>query len=53
MKHRLLWCLGFLAALAALIIKYNGKHMAAPGTAKLAGEYADAAVIEYRGRFPR
>lgn len=40
-------------ALQALITKHDGKRMAAPGTAQLAAEYADLAIIEERRRFGR
>lgn len=53
LNERLVWFVIAALALAMLILKHDGKRMAAPGTAALAAEYADAAVNEYRKRFHR
>lgn len=53
LNERLMWLVATVAALFALILKHDGKGMAAPGTAKLAGEYGDSILDEYRQRFSR
>jgi hypothetical protein len=47
-----LWQAAFLAAEVSALLKLNPKRVAAEGAAHLAAEYADAAVREFRRRFP-
>ena len=50
-EYRSSWCKSYRAALHALITKHDGKRMPPAGTAHLAGEHADFAVMEEMRRF--
>ena len=49
--ERRLWIAAFCAAELPVLLKGNGRRIAASGLAHLTAEYADAAVTEYRRRF--